>query len=443
MGKATWDQAATDRRNYGYAMYAFWGGVVLIGILNRIYVLVMTQLNRDGTDAQKLEDGIMSRLRMWTLKHVTTPALFGYHCAHPLGYCTIPPRLQSWTIMAFLVLNVVLCSVSYHAFNNNLYHVKIFDGEYNGRIVSLNFLGRKSTATFNPDANTVSLDVPVRSWLRPKPGSYYFVYLVHGIKPWESHPFTLSSWTLPSPSEPEADSNQVMTARTTAKPKDLNLSFIVRPHHSFTGRLRNLIIANNSRDQETAATSGTGHIQSPVRVLVEGPYGSPHTHKLHRYKSVLFIIGGSGITVALAYFRALLDVLKEGQPIRLEQIKLVWAVRDAAMFLEVFGDELGAFWRQQNSEVSSAVKLQIDLYISDSAAALYPSGTSSPPEVRVEEEAKKAEAAEARAHATNGQKMAIVCCGPSRMADNTRAAVVTALTKGYEGITFYPEQFNW
>ncbi|RMZ80480.1 hypothetical protein DV737_g2999, partial [Chaetothyriales sp. CBS 132003] len=364
------------------------------------------------------------------------------------------------------------------------YHVSIFDGEYNGyiwacaavwsldrlcrisRIVSLNFLGRKSTATFNPDANTVSLDVPVRSWLRPKPGSYYFVYLVHGIKPWESHPFTLSSWTIPSEWEPEADSSHSTIGRTT-KPKNLNLSFIVRPHHSFTGRLRNLIIANHNRDQENVATSSTGRIQSPVRVLVEGPYGSPHTHRLDRYKSVLFIIGGSGITVALAYFRTLLDVLKQKHPIRLQQINLVWAVRDAAMFLEVFGDELGAFWRQQNSEVSSAVKLQIDLYISDSAATLHQSGTSSPPEVGEVEEEKRAEAAvtaatasdsssstrtssahsrtstEASINATNGQKMAIVCCGPSRMADDTRAAVVSALAKGYEGITFYPEQFNW
>ncbi|RMD42198.1 hypothetical protein DV735_g2919, partial [Chaetothyriales sp. CBS 134920] len=589
-------EAETDELNYGYGMLAFWGGVVLIGILNRIYILVISSLDRDPTDGQTQPNRVMSKLRVWTQKHITTPALFGYHCAHPLGHCTIPPRLQSWTIIAYIILNVILCSVDYHAFQNNLYyaqkdlqiyhyfadrvgffalvnmlllwifamrnnvliwltgwsfttynrfhrwvarlttiqallhggkakyfadwkrmffwmgvicvscmcllcvfsirpirkrfyeffllfhiafavlaliaiyfHVKIFDGEFIGyvwacvaiwsldracriiRIVGLNRMGHKSIAVYNPDANTIILDVPVRSWLRPKQGSYYFVYLIHGLKPWESHPFTLSSWTIASsPSE-----TTTAARRSRTKPKNLNLSFIIRPHDGFTGQLRNLIIKNGRNNKDQEAGSGR-RIQSSVRVLVEGPYGVPQTHRLDRYKSALFIIGGSGITVALAHFRALLDELEKNNPMRLERINLVWAVRDAAMFLEVFGDELGAFWRRQGSEATARVKLQIDLLehptgddAEKRAAKVRGSGKAYadlPPHVNLmyqRPHINKIVAAEARARSTKGHTLAIVCCGPSRMVDDSRAAVVSAMHTGYEGITFYPEQFDW
>ncbi|RMZ79191.1 hypothetical protein DV738_g3482, partial [Chaetothyriales sp. CBS 135597] len=625
------EEADSDEWNYGHAMLGFWGGVVGIGLLNRIFTLVLSWLDR-GSYGQNRPNRVMSKLRTWTRKHITTPGLFGYHCSHPLGYCTIPPRLQALTVFAYVTLNVVLSSVDYHAFHNNLsyelkssqiyryfadrcgffslvnmpilwifamrndvliwltgwtyatynrfhrwaarlatleallhgifytvsylqsgkkkynleskrrffwmgiisvscmcllcafsvrpirkrfyeffllchiafaalilvgvyYHLKIFLEEFIGytwacvalwsvdrvcrviRIASLNRIGHQSIAVYNPEAQTIKLDVPVRSWFRPKQGSYYFVYLMHGSKVWENHPFTLSSWTISSPSETTG------AATRRPRPKNVNLSFIIRPQQGFTARLRDLVVMNsrNTKDQEAGATGGAVPIrrfQSPVRVLVEGPYGVPQTLRLDRYNSALLIIGGSGITVALGHLRSLLDVLETQMPIRLQRITLVWAVRDAAMFFEVFDDELGDFWRRQSSQTTSRLKLQIDLHISDPIAIMQysasiagdgPSSRSDPEKITcltststVPTSTPKGKRyaelpphvnviykrppiqniieSEASLCSDKGHSLAIVACGPSRMVDDTRAAVVAEMHNGHDCITFFPEQ---
>lgn len=54
-------------------------------------------------------------------RYILVPATFGYRCLQNVGWCTIPPRIQSLTIFAFVVLNIVLCCISYPVFAANLY----------------------------------------------------------------------------------------------------------------------------------------------------------------------------------------------------------------------------------------------------------------------------------------------------------------------------------
>ena len=366
-------------------------------------------------------------------------------------------------------------------------HVAIFAGEYNvfiwpcvavwcldrairiGRLVFLNLPSFRATATYNQDANSVRLTIPTRSLSRPRPGTYYYVYLFRGIKLWESHPFTLASWS----------SKQLVNGSNIQ-----DLAFMVRPYNGFTARLRDHILQEGEERN--------GHISKlSVRMAIEGPYGTPYD--LSKYSSILFIIGGSGITVALSHLQALLDSLKESQNkekhSRLHSIRLVWAIRGAALFDDVFQQDL-LEWRIPSS-LTRQVDFKMDVH--NTGAAMPATQLNSQIESKGNEidsvvplSSKEVEAIDSGSpvseisadvnkdsgehlagasriaqifshrprvhdlvmecaeewHARHEQ-MAVVCCGPGTMVDDARAAVVAAVGKGYDEINFHPEMFHW
>jgi predicted ferric reductase len=57
----------------------------------------------------------------WVKRYITIPATFGNLCSRPYGWCTVPPRIQSLTILLFIALNVVLCTCSYQLTDGNLW----------------------------------------------------------------------------------------------------------------------------------------------------------------------------------------------------------------------------------------------------------------------------------------------------------------------------------
>ena len=42
-----------------------------------------------------------------------------------------------------------------------------------------------------------------------------------------------------------------------------------------------------------------------------------------------------------------------------------------------------------------------------------------------------------------GRSLAVIACGPARMADDARKAVVDALSRGRPAIEYFEESFNW
>ncbi|KAH7346941.1 ferric-chelate reductase-like protein [Pyrenochaeta sp. MPI-SDFR-AT-0127] len=115
---------------YGWYMYYFWILVVTAGISARLLSLIqnLRLQNRryqgiPGDDAEysTKRHGIFGLPKAWIKRFLLIPATFGDRCSRPLGWCTIPPRMQSLTIFFFLVLNLVLCSCSYHLTDGNLY----------------------------------------------------------------------------------------------------------------------------------------------------------------------------------------------------------------------------------------------------------------------------------------------------------------------------------
>lgn len=109
-------------------MYYFWILVISFGVGNRLLSLISNARSQEyrlvandefaGPDAK----GRYASLPLALLKrYIMIPAAFGYRCSQPLGWCTIPPRAQTLTITAFVVLNTVLCCANYRLTDGNLY----------------------------------------------------------------------------------------------------------------------------------------------------------------------------------------------------------------------------------------------------------------------------------------------------------------------------------
>jgi predicted ferric reductase len=111
-------------------MYYFWVVVVIVGVISRLLSLManfryqrrhqvyVDSILRVGTI---MRSSFLSWPITWMKCHLTIPATFGNRCSRPYGWCTIPPRIQSLTILIFVAMNVVLCTCSYELIDGNLY----------------------------------------------------------------------------------------------------------------------------------------------------------------------------------------------------------------------------------------------------------------------------------------------------------------------------------
>ncbi|KAG9253709.1 ferric reductase like transmembrane component-domain-containing protein [Emericellopsis atlantica] len=98
---------------YGWAMGYFWLVVVAIAMVSRAI---------DVCEARRGAFPRQGSMRRWLKRNVQTPSTLGRRCAQDYGgWATVPPRIQSLTIGAFVVLNV-WCSVhGYKIVPHNIY----------------------------------------------------------------------------------------------------------------------------------------------------------------------------------------------------------------------------------------------------------------------------------------------------------------------------------
>jgi hypothetical protein len=111
-------------------MYYFWLFVVSFGIGRHLLSLIgnLRHKEQHPSTGSELAQSTSARPRnllslpnIWIKKYVTIPATFSNRCSQPYGWCTIPPRIQSLTIAAFVLLNILLCCSSYRLTLGNLY----------------------------------------------------------------------------------------------------------------------------------------------------------------------------------------------------------------------------------------------------------------------------------------------------------------------------------
>lgn len=424
------------------------------------------------------------------------------------GFSVLPFRRYWYEI--FLILHIVFAVLTIVGM---WYHVEIFDGEYNpylwpciavwvfdravryGRILVLNPFFQKATASYNCESNLIRLNIPHRSNIaKPGPGTYYYVYLLHGFKFWESHPFTLSDWTMATQSTEQNRDGQITQS---------SLKFVVRPYDGFTRRLRNTLLS-----RKTAEDGGNVSVSHSVRAFVEGPYSIPHNLTTH--KSLLLVMAGSGITVSNSHLRHIAELSgSSSKHFNLQSVKLIWIIRNVAMFHDIFQHEL----RQSlvAMQRKTDLKVSVDIFITGKTPSITSSSSrkasseispvsDTAMETKIIEAGLETGGLQTNTVKDNDEKngldiktkdvnlssassfrseiagynitiqtfrpnvadlivehaqtynasnskddkdMAIVACGPARLADDARAGTVRALGLGYDWIDYYPESFNW
>ncbi|KIW09798.1 hypothetical protein PV08_11899 [Exophiala spinifera] len=118
---------------YGWALYGFWGGLLLVGIINRL-ITHFSQSRRANTSAD-LEGGqqvskaskpiaVVSSIYHWFRANFIIPATFGSHHSRPVLWSTIPTRLETLVVVLFYILTFIMCCVSYYIIYPNFYYTK-------------------------------------------------------------------------------------------------------------------------------------------------------------------------------------------------------------------------------------------------------------------------------------------------------------------------------
>jgi hypothetical protein len=95
-------------------MIVFWVVVVAIGFVNRAVLAFARLLKTHGLYNSPLPP------KTWFQRRVLMPATFGYKCATEVWCGTLPPRIQTLTIAAFAVLNVLYSIYGYRITPVNL-----------------------------------------------------------------------------------------------------------------------------------------------------------------------------------------------------------------------------------------------------------------------------------------------------------------------------------
>ena len=350
----------------------------------------------------------------------------------------------------FLVTHIAL---SIAALWSMYYHVEIFtNGEWNIfiwpclfiwifdrvlrvlRIMAFDwkFWNTKAIVSYDPTSNLVRMDVPMtRNRVAPRPGTYYYIYVLNDpLYMHQNHPFTLAYVTSPKkneqiplspvssrPSTHRTNSASSSESDTLLAPRHTEASgpsmvYLIRPYDGFTSRLKNHCLSR----------------PKTLRVSIEGPYG--HSVPLREYTNVMFVVGGTGIAVPLSHLAHLLD-----SESTVQSVKIVWAVREHAFLssmLQEFKSLLG------DERCTLEVHVTQDVEHKDDIPDHVPRGVSivvGRPNVHLSVEEAAQDAGQ--------QSLAIVACGPARMADEARRASVQMLANGFRGVEYFEESFKW
>ncbi|KAL6409244.1 hypothetical protein AUP68_05616 [Ilyonectria robusta] len=99
-------------------MIAFWVAVVAIGFANHAISAVS---NSNAVSRLPFKPPRqLSHWYSWLVNIISVPATLGTRCAQKVGWGTVPPMIQTITMLIFLVVNVVLSVIGYRIVPVNL-----------------------------------------------------------------------------------------------------------------------------------------------------------------------------------------------------------------------------------------------------------------------------------------------------------------------------------
>ncbi|PGH17682.1 hypothetical protein AJ79_01044 [Helicocarpus griseus UAMH5409] len=166
----------------------------------------------------------------------------------------------------------------------------------------------ESVVSYNTASDIIRLEImPGARNIKPRPGQHYFIYQPLGWVGYESHPFTVGSWSavddeddyppneggdlsstaaVQSEDGTPAASEEATVDATDNKKSTYKLVFWIRPFDGWTKRLRSECLNSPKRTLTT-------------NFLIEGPYYGGI--ELHNFDNVILIAGGTGIAAALPH----------------------------------------------------------------------------------------------------------------------------------------------
>ncbi|KAL5362004.1 hypothetical protein BJX96DRAFT_166324 [Aspergillus floccosus] len=305
----------------------------------------------------------------------------------------------------------------------------------------------QSRATYDTAADVIRLELyPGSLNLCPTPGQYYFLYQPFRLTGWESHPFTLGTWTyesaappatqsLAAKGDPNIDVSQVpllsdsssgssrsLAVPSEGDPKVLKLVFWIRPFDGWTRHLRQQCKRSPDRKLETA-------------LLLEGPYGEQFP--LSNYESVLLVVGGTGIAAAVPYIQDHLARCAEksetAQPLT-RDIHLIWTTRQEAFIQHVVTQDLEPVLGRSDFRASFYVTSRAEPDRARDEGLFR--NSPSPPKMNLNilqgrPDLQSLILSHAQEAHLSDSSAAVMVCGPPAMADEARLAVHSTMLQGY------------
>lgn len=111
-------------------MYGFWGGLLLIGIINRIVShFLNSRRMKDVADAEGKATSTrkplpgtatINSIHHWFRVNLIVPTAFGSHHSRPIFWSTIPTRIETVVVSAFYVMVFILCCCGYYIIEQNV-----------------------------------------------------------------------------------------------------------------------------------------------------------------------------------------------------------------------------------------------------------------------------------------------------------------------------------
>ncbi|KAJ3476016.1 hypothetical protein NLG97_g9266 [Lecanicillium saksenae] len=374
-----WNYTNLHHLLYGAAVIAFWVLVVAVGFFHRLY-LAACRVCYSYPQLQLIK--LPLGQAAWLKRRLFLPAAFGYRCAQSAWGCTVPPRIQSLSILAFVTLNTTYSFIGYRFSEENYYFGNIVDqalryaSDRTGIISFANFpliwlFGMRNNfalwltgwdfGTYNNfhrwTARIATLQAVIHSI------GYIIILLRQGgwrdlyteflepywqagvLSRWQSHPFTVASFISSIPDLEVGERTALLThgnfntevTKAEVHTSTGSLRFLIRPYDGFTAKLREL-----AQDKTC------------FQVQLDGPYGT--SHNLHTYSHVVFIAGGTGIVTPISYLPTLV-----GNPDRKPVVTLHWAVREPAFADLVLQQYYDDALRSDNISITLYASACIDL----------------------------------------------------------------------------------
>ncbi|KAF2816982.1 uncharacterized protein BDZ99DRAFT_470052 [Mytilinidion resinicola] len=127
-----WDFEMWSHHTYGFALYGFWGSVLLLAMINRFINFVFhKRQSRVGTDPEHnapLPNASSNKLlvpvyavRHWIRANIIVPAAFGSHHQRLYYWFTVPTRLEAIIVFSYWAISIIFSGINYRTFIGNLY----------------------------------------------------------------------------------------------------------------------------------------------------------------------------------------------------------------------------------------------------------------------------------------------------------------------------------